>query len=154
MAAELERVLQLSEIAVRLEMKRSNVAKFLARRGVRPIIAKSSGYLWREEDIERVKAEREADAERMDADRRRRESAVRRVDGQPGPPVEHVPGPRLGRTQRDLVEELTERPRTATGESRRHAMRRLRFRGLVEAVPGERNLYQLTDSGREIAGQL
>lgn len=148
------RVLTLSETADRLNMKRSNVAKFLARRGVQRAFAKRVGYFWYEDAIDQVKAEREADEERMAADERRRESALRRADGQPAPEPVRTPSVRLGRTQRDLMEELRERPARPSNDARRLALRRLRERGLVENTPGERGLYQLTDSGLEVAGQL
>jgi hypothetical protein len=39
------------EAADLLHMKRSNVAKFLARRGVNPAFSKAQGYFWWESDI-------------------------------------------------------------------------------------------------------
>jgi hypothetical protein len=149
------RVLSLAEVADRLDMKRPNVAKFLARHGIEPAFAKASGYLWFEEDIERIKAQREADAERLAADQRRREAALRRnqntVEPAPVPPAAAI---RLGRTQREVLERLAQRPVRAENDAVRLAMRRLRERHLVAAVPGERGLYALTDEGRSAAAAL
>lgn len=146
------RVLSLSEVAERLNMKRPNVAKFLARRGVSPAFEKAQGYFWWEADIERVKAEREADERRMAADAKRRESAVRgrRVERDPVPPELA----RLGSTQKRLLGELLRRPVKPEVESDRFALRRLRGRGLVVTLDDAPGTFALTDEGRSLAGQL
>jgi hypothetical protein len=145
------RVLTLAEVATRLNMSRSNVAKFLARRDVSPWLKKAQGYFWREEDIERVKAEREADPERMAADERRRQAALRG----PAPKPERLPVPRLGPTQKAVLKAMRERPGSSgDGDATRMALMRMRERGLVEAVEGERGLYSLTPLGLEVAGKL
>lgn len=148
------RVLSLAEVAERLDMKRPNVAKYLARHGIEPAFAKASGYLWHEADIERIKAEREANAEKLAADQRRREGALRNVDGNNAAPVPPAAALRLGRTQREVLARLAERPVRAENDAVRLALRRLRERGLVSAVPGERGLYGLTDEGRSAASAL
>jgi hypothetical protein len=150
-AAEPRRVLSLSESAERLRMKRPNVAKFLARRGVEPAFSKAQGYFWWEDEIERVKAEREADATRMAADERRRRSALARRGeaGHETPPPEL---PRLGATQRGVLVEMLRRPVEPTDEVR-FALRRLAQRGLAERVPGER-LFTLTGEGRRVAAEV
>lgn len=147
---ETPRVLSLSEAADRLRMKRSNVAKFLARREVQPAFSKAQGYFWWEADIERVKAEREADEKRMAADERRRRAAV-----EGGVQREPVPQEiaRLGSTQRDLLLTMLRRPYATNGDAERLAMRRLVSRGLAEPVPGER-AFQLTARARPLVGQL
>lgn len=145
------RVLTLSEVAERLNMKRSNVAKFLARRGIQPSLAKASGYLWREDLIDAVKADREADEARMAADARRREGALH---GAAVPSRQPPELQRLGSTQRELLARLCERPVRPISNSDRLALRRLRERGLVALVPGERGIYQLTPEGGRTAGLL
>jgi hypothetical protein len=150
-AQETPRVLSLSEAADLLRMKRSNVAKFLARRGVNPAFTKAQGYFWWEADILRVKEEREADTERMAADEKRRRAAVEGgIHREPVPPEIA----RLGRTQRDLLQSMLRRPTTAASDKERLALRRLVSRGLVEPVPGERGVHQLTSTARALAAQL
>lgn len=144
---ELPRVLSLSEAAERLGMKPPNVAKFLARRNVAPAFAKGQGYFWREEDIDRVKAEREADEARMAADEKRRRAALE--GAQPREPRERKP--RVGGHQAELLNQLLRRPMAPGSNAERLALRRLRLRGLVKAEDG---MFQLTDAGRELAGQL
>lgn len=146
------RVLSLAEVAERLNMKRPNVAKYLARHGIRPAFAKASGYLWHEADIERIKAQREADEAKLAADERRREAALRNSDGTAAP-VPPQAALRLGRTQREVMERLAQRPVRPENDAVRLALRRLRERDLVEAA-GERGLYQLTDEGRDVAAAL
>jgi predicted DNA-binding transcriptional regulator AlpA len=150
-----ERVLSLSEVAERLRMKRPNVAKFLARRGVEPAFPKAQGYFWWESDVERVKAEREADPDRMAADARRRRTAVARAGGEADqeetPPEVDVN--RLGITQQLLLQEMLRRPVPPDGNTARSALRRLALRGLAERVPGER-VYQLTPLGRRAAAEV
>lgn len=150
-----ERVLSLSEAAERLRMKRSNAGKFLARRGVRPAFPKAQGYFYWLADIERVKAEREANRGQMAADARRRESALRG-------PVAEVERPRvppevahLGAAQRVLLSELVRHPVAYPQDSRRFALLRLVRRGLAEELTGEAGrVFALTDRGRELAGWL
>jgi hypothetical protein len=151
-----ERVLSLSEVAELMDMKRPNVAKYLARKGIRPKFVKAQGYLWDAAQIERLKAEREADAELMAANERRRASALGLA-----PPPRDEPGParlpeaaRLGPRQKELLLWLESRPAAPVDDKRRLVLRRLRLRGLVEPVPGERKLYQLTELGMRIAGEL
>lgn len=146
------RVLSLSEAASRLNMKRSNVAKFLARRSVEPAFAKAQGYFWWEADIERVKAEREADKARMKADAKRRRAALKRTGEVPVtvPPPELA---RLGERQKLMLGELLRHPVAPGDDATRLALRRLRDRGLVEKVQGT-GTYQLTTTGREAAVQL
>lgn len=147
------RVLSLSEAAERLRMKRSNTAKFLARRGIAPAFSKAQGYFWWEADIERVKAEREADKVRMAADERRRLAANRgraELARRPVPPELA----RLGHTQRALLSELLRHPVHQETDATRLAIRRLHARGLVEGVDGANGTYQLTTSGRVAAGKL
>ncbi len=146
-----ERVLSLSEAADVLHMKRPNVAKFLARRGIEPAFPKAQGYFWWVSDVERAKAEREADKERLAADERRRRSAI---DGPPPPPESPPPEvARLGRTERAVLAELLRHPIPYPKDSRRFALRRLRQRGLAVQVPAEET-WQLSDRGRELAGWL
>lgn len=150
--APMPRVLSLSEVAERLNMKRPNVAKFLLRRGIMPQFTKASGYFWNEVTIDAVKAEREADEARMAADDRRREGALVGARPRVRRPPELV---RLGATQRDLLDRLAERPVHGTNDSDRLALRRLRERGLVEPVPNaRRGTYQLTAKGRGAAAKL
>lgn len=150
-AQEMPRVLSLSEAAERLRMKRPNVAKFLSRRGVEPAFTKAQGYFWWEADIDRVKAEREADAVRMAADAKRRLAAIHGgVQREPVPPELA----RLGATQRELLTTMLRRPGTVTDESSRAALRRLRERGLVEPVRGENGTFQLTAKARPLVSQL
>lgn len=144
------RVLSLAEVAERLDMKRPNVAKYLARHGITPAFAKASGYLWHEADIERIKAQREADEAKLAADQRRREGALRNNTATV-PPQASL---RLGRTQREVLERLAQRPVRPENDAVRLAMRRLRERHLVEGAPGERGLYQLTTEGRAAAAAL
>ena len=146
------RVLSLSEVAARLNMKRPNVAKFLARRGIEPAFEKAQGYFWWEADIARVKAERETDPDRMEADARRRESALRGRDGRTPPPPPELA--RLGASQRRLLGELVRRPVRPEVEADRFALRRLRQRGLAVTVDGEPGTWALTADGRKLAGHL
>lgn len=152
--ASVPRVLSLAEVADRLDMKRPNVAKFLARHNVAPAYKKASGYFWHEADIERIKAQREADTERMAADARRREAALRRNHNEVVTPVPPAAALRLGRTQREVMERLAQRPIRAENDAVRLALRRLRERHLVESVAGERGLYALTDEGRSAVAGL
>jgi hypothetical protein len=146
-AQETPRVLSLSEAADRLHMKRSNVAKFLARRGVRPAFSKAQGYFWWESDIDRVKAEREADEARMAADEKRRQAAIH--GGQHREPVPSEIS-RLGRTQRDLLTTMLRRPVVASSDAERLALRRLVQRGLAERIDGEGGSHRLTDTARSL----
>jgi hypothetical protein len=149
-----ERVLSLSEAADLLHMKRSNTGKFLRRRGVEPAFPKAQGYFYWAADIERVKAEREANEERMAADARRRESALNRTRGEvnTGPPPPEVE--RLGPAQRAVLSELVRKPLPVTGENR-FTIHRLRQRGLVDYVPGATpRTAQLTAEGGRLAGWL
>lgn len=146
-----ERVVSLSEAANLLHMKRPNVAKFLARRGIEPAFPKAQGYFWWLADVERAKAEREADEEKMRADRQRRESAL---NGRPEPAPSRPPElAHLGKAQRDLALVLLRHPIPYPKDASRFALRRLRQRGLVEPVPGE-TTWQATARLREIAGWL
>ena len=146
-----ERVVSLSEAADLLHMKRSNTAKFLARRGVEPAFPKAQGYFWWLADVERAKAEREADEARMAADRQRRETAL---NGPPPRPEQRPPElAHLGRAQRDLALVLLRHPIPYPKDASRFALRRLRQRGLVEPVPGAET-WQATARLREIAGWL
>lgn len=145
------RVLSLSEAADRLHMKRSNVAKFLARRGVKPAFSKAQGYFWLESDIAHVKREREADKERMAADEKRRRAAIE--GGQRREPVPPEIS-RLGRTQRDLLLAMLRRPVTPDNDAERLAMRRLVQRGLAERIDGEGGAHQPTNTARTLAAQL
>jgi hypothetical protein len=146
--AETPRVLSLTEVGNRLRMKPSNVAKFLARHGVKPAFVKGQGYLWAEEDIERLRAAREADVEKRAADERRREAALS------GPPPAVIDSVRLGKHQQQILVRLRQRPMRAAGDSERLALRRLVIRGLAEQVPGEDGNYQLSERGREVAAAL
>lgn len=144
-----DRVLSLSEVADLLDMKRPNVAKYLARKGIRPKFAKAQGYFWDAAEVERVKAEREADEELMAVNARRRAAALGNPLPPPERPVPRAPeAARLGPRQRELLLEMEQRPGTPIDDARRLVLRRLRLRGLVEPVPGERKLYQLTEAGR------
>jgi hypothetical protein len=149
--ADGERVVSLSEAAELLRMKRPNVAKFLARRGVEPAFAKAQGYFWWLADVERAKAEREADEERMAVDARRRETAIHGRPPEPPPPPPELS--RLGETQRELALILLRHPVPYPKDARRFALRRLRQRGLAVQVPGEET-WQATPRLREIAGWL
>lgn len=148
----LPRVLSLSEVAERLGMKPPNVAKFLARRGIEPVLAKAQGYFWAEDAIERVKAEREADEARMAADARRRKAAL---EG-PAEREPREPKPRVGGRQAELLEAMLRRPISADDNATRLAIRRLRLRGFVKATRTANGgaVYQLTEAGREVAGRL
>jgi|SRR5262245_35851721 len=151
-----ERLLSLSEVADYMDMKRPNVAKFLTRRGVRPAYVKAQGYFWHEADIRRVKEEREAEPGLMEANERRRASALG-LEAPPRPAAEPRRMPeaaRLGPKQRELLAEMEQRPGIPVDDARRLVLRRLRLRGLVEAVPGEAKLYQLTDLGRRVVEAL
>lgn len=145
------RVMSLSEVADLMDMKRPNVAKFLARRGVRPMFAKAQGYFWDAAEVERVKAEREADDDLMAANERRRAAALGlEMPPRPEEPQRMPEAARLGPRQRELLQEMEQRPGTPVDDAQRLVLRRLRLRGLVEPVPGERKLYQLTDLGRRV----
>lgn len=146
-------VLSLSQVADRLGMKRPNVSKFLTRRGVRPYLKKASGYFWRADEIDRVKAEREADERQMAADRQRRDSALRRSGREPEPTV-HPGAERLGDRQKAVLRALASRPLKSDGEAMRAAFRRLSERGLVEPVRGEQGVFALTSKGQEVAASL
>jgi len=99
----------------------------------------------------REKAEREADEEKMRADRQRRESAL---NGRPEPAPSRPPElAHLGKAQRDLALVLLRHPIPYPKDASRFALRRLRQRGLVEPVPGEET-WQATARLREIAGWL
>jgi hypothetical protein len=150
--ATLPRVLSLSEAAERLNMKRSNVAKFLARRGINPAFAKAQGYFWWEADIDRAKREREADRQRMAADAKRRRAAIHGAEHTREPVPPEIA--RLGATQRRILKDMLRRPVHEQTDSTRLALRRLRERGLVEPIPGTRTHYQLTQVGRAAAGRL
>lgn len=150
-APDVPRVLSLSEAADVLHMKRSNVAKFLARRGVVPAFTKAQGYFWWEADIQRVKAEREADTTKMAADAKRRHAAVHGGIERKVIPPELA---RLGATQRMLLTTMLRRPGVATSDAERLALRRLRERGLVEPVEGERGTFQLVGRVRPLVSQL
>lgn len=151
---ELPELLSLSAVAKRLQMKPSNVAKFLARRGIKPDYKKAQGHLWREDKIEAVKAEREADAAKMEADRKRREAALARSRGSAAPPAATTPALKLGTRQQLLLAILVRHPVRADNEATRSALRRLRERALVEPIPGDPQTWQLTDRGWEAAGLL
>lgn len=148
-----QKVLSLSEAAAVLGMKRPNVAKFLARRGVEPAFPKAQGYFWWEDDILRVKAEREADSARMAVDERRRRSALH------GRPEEEPPPPELahlGRTQREVLSELVLHPIPRPQDARRFALLRLVRRGLAEErdAGGGGSVFVLTEAGLALAGRL
>jgi hypothetical protein len=150
-----ERVLSLSEVADLMDMKRPNVAKYLARKGIRPKFAKAQGYLWSAAEVERAKAEREADESLMAANERRRASALGMPTPAPEPPIRRPPeAARLGPKQRELLVEMEQRPGIPVSDARRLVLRRLRLRGLVEMVPGERRLFQLTETGRRVVDSL
>lgn len=146
------RVLSLSEAAERLNMKRSNVAKFLARRNVQPAFAKAQGYFYWEDDIDRVKREREADTRRMAADNKRRRAALGsgEIRSEPVPPELS----RLGATQRALLGELLRRPVRPDTDAKRLALRRLAERGLAGPMPDTPGTYLITPTGRSAAGRL
>jgi hypothetical protein len=147
-----ERVLSLSEAADVLRMKRSNTAKFLARRGIEPAFPKAQGYFWWEVDVERARDEREADKARMAADARRRDSAIHgRPPQEPPPPPELA---RLGAAQREILSELVRHPIPNPKDARRFALRRLAQRGLAERLPDDDGVYVLTKRGRGLAGHL
>jgi hypothetical protein len=146
-----ERVVSLSEAADLLSMKRSNTAKFLARRGVEPAFPKAQGYFWWLADVERAKAEREQNKARMAADAQRRDSALNGRPPDPDPPPPELA--RLGSAQRDLALVLLRHPVEYPKDARRFALRRLRQRGLVEPVPGA-STWQATARLREIASWL
>lgn len=147
-----ERLLSLSEAADVLKMKRPNVAKFLARRGIKPAVPKAQGYFWWAADIERAKREREADKARMAADAQRRESALHGRRREPSPPPELA---RLGRAQREVLSELLRHPIPRPQDARRFALLRLAKRGLAEELTGEAgSVFALTEQGRALAGHL
>lgn len=148
------RVVSLSEIATLLGMKRSNVAKFLARRGIAPAIEKAQGYFWWADEIEKVKAEREADTAKLEADRKRRATALR--GRAPEPEVLPPALKRMGARERSMLAELMLRPVTPRSDaSRRAALRRLSDRGLCQVIPGSTPItYALTSKGAEAGGAL
>lgn len=144
-------VLSNNQVAARLQMKRPNVSKFLMRRGIRPAAKKAHGYFWSVEDVERVKVEREADEAQMAADRKRRETALRRQGGEPEPEV-HPAAARLGERQQAVLRALRERPLKSTNEATRAAFRRLSERGLVHQI--EEGAWALTILGQDVAATL
>lgn len=146
-----ERVLSLSEAADLLRMKRSNTAKFLARRGIEPAFPKAQGYFWWLADVERARQERDADTAQLEADARRRRSAIEGPPPRPDSPPPEVA--RLGRTERAVLSELLRHPLPYPKDARRFALRRLRQRGLVVQVPDERT-WQLSPRGRELASWI
>jgi hypothetical protein len=149
--AQGDRPLSLSECATLLNMRRPNVAKFLARRNVEPAFPKASGYFWWESDVKRVKEERESDPARMAADERRRESARRRAAGEVAPVEEPEEQVRLGKTQRDLMLTMLRRPVEQT-DANRFSLLRLRKRGYCERIESGR--WALTSEGRRVAAGI
>ena len=149
-----EQVLSLSQIGDRLAMKRSNVAKFLARRGILPAFPKAQGYFWWESDIEAVRKEREADEEKMSADEKRRRAALARVDGKPRRDAKLPKG--IGPTQATLLRELMARPRVPATRAEGEAFRRLKARGLANFIlDGDgRRVWRLTPAGFRVASRL
>jgi hypothetical protein len=148
-----EKLLSLSEIATVMRMKKANVARYLARHGIDPAMAKAAGYWWWESDILRVKAEREADTKQMASNERRRESAVKGEQQNGGLPAKYW---RLGAAQRKQLVELLRRPVSPTIEAHRLALRRLEPWGLVESEQDVDKVtwYSLTDEGRKVAALL
>jgi hypothetical protein len=138
------RVLSLSEVAARLRMKPSNVAKYLNRHGVRPAFEKSQGYFWWEAAIDELVERRAGDTEAIE---KRRRGALEGA----APRVPAPPRVRLGEHQRALMETMLRRPVPVTNNADRLALRRLRLRGLVEQLEGERELraFKLTELGRQ-----
>lgn len=146
-----ERVVSLSEAAAILGMKRPNTAKFLARRKIRPAFPKAQGYFYWLSEIEEAKRQRDADKAKLEADARRRSSALH------GPPPAPVAPPpevaRMGDRQREVARVLLRHPIPYPKDPSRFALRRLRLRGLAEQVPGE-DAWQATDRLRELAEWL
>ncbi len=148
-------VVGVSEAAtILVGMQRSNVANFLDRRitpyAVRP---DGRGKLWRREDVERVKAEYDADEAKVAADNRRRASAR----GEPSPP-RPAPEPReprvvIGPRQRLAMELMVDGPLVPTeyveADQLRTAIWRLAERGFVRVVEDSPRSYALTEEGRE-----
>jgi hypothetical protein len=148
-----DRLLSLSEIATVLHQKKSNVAKFLARRNVDPAMKKAAGYWWWQSDILRVKAERDANTAQMASNERRRQSAVKGEQQNGGLPAKYW---RLGAAQRKQLVELLVHPVSPKIESHRLALRRLEPWGLVESEQDVDRVtwYSLTDEGRRVAALL
>jgi hypothetical protein len=143
-----------------LEMSKPNLRKFLDRRGVHPTVL-SPRPLWDRRDLERVRSEYLADRVKVEADIRRRNSALGILtegleDGVPSVAV------RIGPTQRGILTELFlescplvprdfEIRQVASENESKQALLRLRDRGFVELGDGG---FVLTDLGREAAGSL
>lgn len=145
-----EGVMSLTKAAVLLRMKRTNVAKFLHRRGIEPAFPKEQGYFYWTDDIMRAKEEREADTARMAADEKRRQSALRRQGVRNGPVPKSIS--RMGRTQREMLATLLVRTIVPSTDSERLALQRIAQRGLAERIEG--GAYALTTAGREAAAAL
>ena len=144
-----KRVMTLTEIADYLDMRRSNVRKFLERRDIHPAFEKRSGSLWDAEDIKRVKRERDGDERRQHDEVRRAtalETAARRA--QMDPDIE-----RMGRSMKnELLRLYLYRRVTTDVPAEVAALRRLKARGFVRTWPG--NVYGLTTLGRRAARKL
>lgn len=146
-----------AEAAEILDMKRSNVSKFLEKR-IAPYAERQAGStrstLWRREDVERARDEYRSDSEKLDADERRRAAARGER-----PPKPRRSGPRiaLGGTQRRALLLLADGPCSATsedGQSLRLALLRLSDRGLVRSLGGRPRRYELTSAGRRALADL
>lgn len=143
---QIPRVMGVSEAAAFLGIKKSNTRKFLERRGVVPYAELALGPVWDLPTLERVRAEYEADSGKVDADRRRRSSALGTGD---------VPAVvRLSAPQRDILRQLLagpSRPGANPWGMTHQALERLRVRGFVEIVGDN---YGLTDLGRDAVSSL
>jgi len=156
-------VMGTTEAAEYLGMKKSNLGKFLERRGISPDGERPSGPVWNRGTLERVRAIYLADTEKVRADNRRRNSAL-------GLPTEGYESEermpsiavRIGGTQRAVLTEMYLDPtplppkafelrHIANENSVKQALYRLAERGFVQRVG---TAFALTELGREAAGSL
>lgn len=153
---ETPRVVNLTQVAEILEMKVSNVAAFLERRGVVPFATTIQGRLWTLTSIEAVRDVYEAEG-RREADVRRSVS-MRNPGGRSGPVRRDRVVARTGPTQRRILVAFASGGLVdgAGSSSVRSAFRRLVERGLVEPVGsvGRARSFRLTREGRRVAGLI
>jgi len=151
-----------TEAAKLLSMRKSNLRKFLERRGIDPDTTLPGGRpAWSRDTLERVRADYLADEEKVRADTRRRNSALGLLtEGY----EERVPSVavRIGDTQRKVLTEMYLDPfplpprafeirQVASENGAKQALYRLAERGFVESRDEG---YVLTELGREAAGSL
>ena len=132
--------LTLVQAADRLNMKKSNVRKFLVRHGVEPLEAKAQGHWWDGAQIDALARRRAEDKDARAADEKRRASALALAEQR--------------RAIRSAIEGLGPREREVLDWARNgqqlpdkksmEAARRLRKKGLLEPMPDAVRRFRLT----------